>query len=126
MRSTGSPPISAACTRAFAKRGSVPLLAPEAADAGLVQWLRWRHNRLRCMQPAEIPHRLARLARALAERSRLLPAGAVPAPDRAPVSHPWVRAAPGIGAAAYVKAADRIASGVLEVFAARDLHYGGT
>ncbi|HLX81841.1 MAG TPA: alginate lyase family protein [Burkholderiales bacterium] len=104
-------------------------LAPELADAppprgdaacgGAAEWLRWRLNRLRCMTPAEVLHRAARLAAAQAERAGWLGAGAEPAPDRLAPLRPWVHAAPGVDPAPYFAAADRIVAGELEVFSAR-------
>src|SRR6185436_1773861 len=84
--------------------------------------LRRRLERLRCMTPLEMSRRVLRLARAHAERSRAV--AAAPAPDLAPLPRPWLRRPRGVDAVPYVKAADRIAEGWLEVFALRDLDHG--
>src|SRR5438105_1317186 len=78
--------------------------------------LRWRLNRLRCMSPAELPYRAARLIAAhvesIAPRRR-----SIPPMDRGPWSRRWVHVPEGLDPAPYVAEADRIASGALTVFA---------
>ena len=80
------------------------------------QTLRWRFNRLRCMSPAELPYRAARLIAAhvesIAPRRR-----SIPPMDRDPWSRRWVHVPEGLDPAPYVAEADRIASGALTVFA---------
>ena len=85
--------------------------------AGIAHRLRWRVNRLRCMEPAEVAHRVGRLLAAQAERAGLLHAEPMPDPDSAPSSHTWVHAAPGVDPAPYLAAANRIAAGELQLFA---------
>src|SRR5205814_1292382 len=78
--------------------------------------LRWRLNRLRCMSPAELPYRAARLIAAhvesIAPRRR-----SIPPMDRGPWSRRWVHVPEGLDPAPYVAEADRIASGTLTIFA---------
>src|SRR5437763_14431231 len=77
--------------------------------------LLWRLNRLRCMSPAELPYRAARLIAAhvesIAPRRR-----SIPSPDRGPRATRWVQGPEGIDAALYVAATARIVAGELEVF----------
>jgi heparinase II/III-like protein len=82
----------------------------------------WRINRLRCMTPAEVGHRLLRLARAQAERLRR--SRAVPPADLARAARPWIRVPARAGRAAILEAAERVASGRLDVFALRGVHLG--
>ena len=77
--------------------------------------LLWRINRLRCMTPAEIPYRVARLMRAHAERIAPL-RRPTPSPDRVPSTRRWVHPPAGIDPAPYVNAGERIAAGKLTVF----------
>src|SRR5205085_12235272 len=80
--------------------------------------LLWRLNRLRCMSPAELPYRAARLIAAhvesIAPRRR-----SIPPMDRDPWSRRWVRVPEGLDAAPYVAEADRTASGALSFFSLR-------
>src|SRR5213082_3347730 len=76
--------------------------------------LLWRLNRLRCMSPAELPYRAARLIAAhvesIAPRRR-----SIPPMDRDPWSRRWVHVPEGLDPAPYVAEADRIASGALTI-----------
>lgn len=92
--------------------------------AGVKERLRWRLNRLRCMTPAEVSHRLLRALSMHAERAGLLGSEVVPPPDLAPTPRPWVHTAANVEAARYLAAADRIAAGKLDVFALRDVDLG--
>ncbi len=85
---------------------------------------RWRLNRLRCMTPMEVLHRLFRTLSMHAERAGLLGSGVVPTPDLAPAPRPWVHATVNVDAARYLAAADSIAAGKLDVFALRDVELG--
>jgi len=83
----------------------------------MTEWFRWRLNRLRCMTPAEVSHRLLRSLSMQAERAGLLGSELVPPPDLAPAPHPWVHATTRVDAARYLAAAGRIAAGKLDIFA---------
>src|SRR5262245_61536065 len=82
----------------------------------------WRINRLRCMTPAEVGHRVLRLARAQAGRIGV-PRG-VPQADLADAPAPWIAVPRGVDAAAVIAAAERWAGGRLDVFALRDGAFG--
>src|SRR6266446_2089322 len=90
----------------------------------MMEWCRWRLNRLRCMTPMEVSHRLLRTLSMRAERAGLLGSGVVPAPDLALEPRPWVHAAVKADAAPYLAAADRVAAGELDIFALRDVGLG--
>jgi hypothetical protein len=85
----------------------------DSSSAGMTDRLVWYVNRLRCMTPAEIRHRLLRAVGMQAERWGLLGSAAVPPPDIARVSRPWILAPGQVNAAPYLKAADRIVAGRL-------------
>ncbi len=95
-----------------------------AEIAALKERLRWRLNRLRCMTPAEITHRVTRALSTHAERAGLLGSGSVPQPDLAATPKFWVHATARFDAAPYLVAADRIAAGKLDVFALRNADLG--
>jgi len=76
------------------------------------------------MTPAELVHRSLRALQAQAERRGLLGARAMPAPDLAARCKPWVSPPPGLPAAAYLAAAERIAHGSVDVFALRGVNLG--
>jgi len=100
-------------------------LDPIAEVTGIRQWFRWRINRLRCMTPAEIPHRLMRaLSTDVQSIGSLFGPESVPAPDLANGSRPWIHASASLDAARYTAAADRVAAGRLDVFALRDADLG--
>jgi Heparinase II/III-like protein/Heparinase II/III N-terminus len=92
--------------------------------AGMKERLRWRFNRLRCMTIPEISHRVYRTVSMHVERAGLIGSPAVPAPDLAPASHPWIHASAKVDATPYLAAAERIAAGKLDVFALRDVDLG--
>jgi hypothetical protein len=98
-------------------------LAPDVRP-GLKHKLHWRWNRLRCMSPAEILHRVLREAQARAERSGWMRAPQAPQPQLAAAPRPWVHADARVDAARYRAAADRIADGWLDVFALRNVDLG--
>jgi hypothetical protein len=81
---------------------------------------RWYLNRLRCMEPKEIPHRIARALTTRVEHLVPWPSK-IPAPDVAVHETPWVCRAPAVAAAAYFAAADRIVAGKIDIFALRDV-----
>jgi heparinase II/III-like protein len=100
-------------------------LEPRPGAAGLAEWLRWRLNRLRCMTPAEVSHRVLRALSMRAERAGLVGSEAVPPPDLATTPRAWVHtAAANVEAAPYLAAAERIAAGKLDVFALRNVDLG--
>lgn len=99
-------------------------LEPRSVAAEGMEWFRWRLNRLRCMTPMEVSHRLLRAFSMVAERSGLLGSGVVPTPDLAPAPRPWVHVPASIDAQRCLAAADRIAAGKLDVFALRDVDLG--
>jgi len=90
----------------------------------MTEWFRWRLNRLRCMTPAEVSHRLLRSLSMQAERAGLLGSELVPPPDLAPAPRPWVHATARVDAARYLAAAGRIAAGKLDIFALRNVDPG--
>ncbi|HEX5801626.1 MAG TPA: alginate lyase family protein [Azospira sp.] len=119
-------------TPQYASNAIHPALAPwpPGAAADRLAALRWRLNRLRCMGPGEILHRLRRLAQAHAER--LLPAAAWPLPtaDLGRVPTPWIGIGAGIDASGRIDrsrclaAAERLQQGRFDVFALHDIDLG--
>ena len=100
-------------------------LGPGSAAAALKEWFQWRLNRLRCMTPAEVLHRIVRALSMRAERAGLFGSEEVPRPElEAAASRPWIYATAGVDAARYLAAADRIAAGKLDVFALRETDFG--
>src|SRR5260370_37398667 len=91
-------------------------LDPASAAAGVKQWFRWRLNRLRCMTPAEVSHRVVRALSTRAECAGLLGSEIVPPPDLAVTSRSWVHATARGDAARYLAAADRIGPGERDRF----------
>jgi hypothetical protein len=89
-----------------------------------VEKVLWRINRLRCMTPAEVGHRVLRMAKAQAERLGLSGAAGVPAADTTKASRPWLHVPPRIDAARVLAAADRIAAGRFDILALRDADLG--
>jgi hypothetical protein len=84
----------------------------------------WYINRLRCMTPIEVSHRVARALLMRVERAGLLGPSEVPAPDLEATTRYWVHGAPKVDAARYLAAADRIAAGNWDVFALRGADLG--
>jgi hypothetical protein len=85
--------------------------------------LAWKLNRLRCMTPAEIGHRVIKAASMRVERmgfARTI----VPAADLTRRAKPWADCDAQVDPAPYVAAADRIAQGRLDVFAMEDVELG--
>ena len=76
------------------------------------------------MTPLEIAHRTLRAMQARAEKSGLVRAPVVPAPNLAIASKPWVHANPGVDAAPYVAASSRAAHGRLDIFTRKDADIG--
>jgi hypothetical protein len=98
-------------------------LAPPVS-AGLKGKWRWRLNRLRCMTPQEVVFRAWRAGRAQGERLGWLGRAAVPAPDLSRSGTGSLSLPSELEKNAYVKAADRIADGWLDVFALKDVDLG--
>src|SRR5690348_10610138 len=92
-------------------------------DAGSIERLRWQCNRVRCMTPAEIGHRGMRSVALRLERLGLFHPAKLP-PGRAPAPNHWLHQAVGIEAAPYVDAADKLASGKIDVFNISDIEVG--
>jgi hypothetical protein len=88
-----------------------------------VSSLAWKWNRLRCMTPAEVGHRVAKAAAMRFERWGI-GAFEVPAPDLSRRAKPWIRADAGLDASVYIAAAERVAAGRLDVFALEDVDLG--
>jgi len=76
------------------------------------------------MTPVEVAHRAFRALQARAERTGILKAPAVPAPDLSLAAKPWVAREPGVDPARYLAAADEIAHGRMNLFALRELDLG--
>ena len=96
------------------------------ADAEAIERAKWRLNRLRCMTPLEVGHRVLRAAAIRVERWVMPAAAAVPLPDITRLSRPWlcppVKWQPGsvesrAEQAACLAAAAEIAAGRFDVFA---------
>jgi hypothetical protein len=105
-----------------------PDTACTTATTGRLAGWRWRLNRLRCMTPAEIGHRLWRAARSEAERAGLrsglfLPLAAPP-PNLDVASTCWIGDTEGIDHAAILAAADRLLAGKHDVFALSGIDLG--
>jgi hypothetical protein len=101
---------------------------PRPSVAEVLQALRWRWNRLRCMTPAELPHRLWRALSVRAEACGLLQGAArttVPPPELArAASKPWIRGGAQVDEAACLAAADRIVADRFDVFALHGVSLG--
>jgi hypothetical protein len=96
-----------------------PVRVSTPATAGLA----WKLNRLRCMTPAEIGHRVVKAAAMRAERWGFVRC-IVPAADLSRVARPWIRADARVNPLPYLDAADRILAGRYDVFALRDVELG--
>src|SRR5258705_1312138 len=93
-----------------------PVRLKGASPSGLA----WKLNRLRCMTPAEIGHRVVKAAAIRAERwglARLV----VPPPDLGRRSKPWIDREIKLDPAPYVAAAERILAGRFDIFALEDV-----
>ena len=76
------------------------------------------------MTPVEVAHRTLRAMQARAERSGLVKAPAMPAPDFSRAGAVWIASRPEIDPAKYVAAAERAADGQVDVFALRNAELG--
>src|SRR5688572_5303621 len=93
----------------------------DSSATGVTGRLRWYVNRLRCMTPAEVQHRVLQALAMQGERWGLVGPAPAPPPDVTRASRPWVRAPAQANAARYLEAADRVVAGRLDVFALRDV-----
>jgi hypothetical protein len=96
-----------------------PVRLKSAAPSGLA----WKLNRLRCMTPAEIGHRVVKAAATRAERWGFVRCE-VPAPDLAAYASPWIHAEARVNPSAILQAADRVLAGRYDVFALEDIELG--
>ncbi|MGZ5063999.1 MAG: alginate lyase family protein [Usitatibacter sp.] len=85
--------------------------------------LAWKLNRLRCMTPAEIAHRVVQAASIRFERLGLAPC-VVPKADLARRARPWIRGDARVDALPYVAAANRVIEGRFDVFALENVELG--
>ncbi len=85
--------------------------------------LAWKLNRLRCMTPAEIAHRVVQAAAMRAERWGILRL-TVPAADLSIPVKPWVHTGVNVDPKPYVAAADRVLAGCYDVFALENIELG--
>ena len=92
--------------------------------ASLMKQVLWYVNRLRCMAPEEIRHRVLRALAMRAERWGLVGSRAIPPPNLAHTLRPWIHAPVKVNAACYLAAAERIAAGRFDVFALQDAALG--
>jgi hypothetical protein len=93
-------------------------------SASVMKHVLWYVNRLRCMAPEEIRHRVLRALAMRVERWRLEGSQAVPPPNLAHTFRPWIHAPVKVDAASYLAAAERIAAGRFDVFALQDAALG--
>jgi hypothetical protein len=93
-------------------------------SASVMKQVLWYVNRLRCMAPEEIRHRVLRAVAMRAERWRLEGSQAIPPPNLAHSFRPWIHAPVKVDAAPYLAAAERIAAGRFDVFALQDAALG--
>jgi hypothetical protein len=85
--------------------------------------LAWKINRLRCMTPAEIGHRVVKAAATQAEAWGFVRCE-VPAADLTCHSSPWIHADARANPSPVLDAADRIIAGRYDVFALEDVDLG--
>ena len=90
--------------------------------SGRMDQLLWKVNRLRCMSPAEIGHRVVRMLQIHGEK--LMAKHAVPAADLSLAPRAWIRVPTGLDAAPYLAAAERLIAGRFDVFAMEDADLG--
>src|ERR1044072_10026166 len=96
-----------------------PVRLKPASPSGLA----WKLNRLRCMTPAEIGHRVVKAAATRVERWGFVRCE-VPAPDLAAYASPWIHAEARVNPSAILQAADCILAGRYDVFALHDIDLG--
>lgn len=96
-----------------------PIRLKALAPAGLA----WKLNRLRCMTPAEIGHRVVKAAAMRAERWGFVRC-IVPAVDLSRKARPWIQADARVDSSPYLAAAERVLAGRYDVFALQDIELG--
>jgi hypothetical protein len=101
-----------------------PNAPDDGAAARMTEKLLWRFNRLRCMSPGEVVHRVRRTLAVGAQRSHLFRIRPVPEPRLDARARPWVHRRVAVDATPYLQAADRIAAGRMDIFALRDVQVG--
>lgn len=95
-----------------------------ARAAGVAARARWYFNRLRCMTPVELGHRLLRELAIRAPRRKPAARNRMPVPDPAAASPAWIRPPAGVDAVLYLEAGARIAEGRFDLFALEDATLG--
>ena len=97
---------------------------PQPKPVGGRGRLGWYLNRLRCMTPAELRHRVLQAAQVRAEHWGLARRASPPPAQPDARGHPWLRMPASPDAGACVRAADRIVEGRYQLFALRDVALG--
>ena len=97
---------------------------PRAGLQRLRGQLAWKVNRLRCMTPAEVAHRTARLLQAQVAKRGWIRASAPPAPAFRTQSRSWVHLPALIDPKPYLAAADRYLEDRVDLFAWPDVELG--
>ncbi|MGE5640060.1 MAG: alginate lyase family protein [Clostridia bacterium] len=85
--------------------------------------LAWKLNRLRCMTPLEVAHRVVRAGQARLEQAGRRGADEVPRPNLSLSFPPFIHKVD-VNEKPYLDAADRICEGWLDVFALRNIDFG--
>src|SRR5258708_27510561 len=106
-RQSSRPPAGGAALRpAQSRRDTVDASEPRNlvpdVPPKLKRTLRWRLNRLRCMTPVEVAHRVLRAVLARAERSGIVRAPVVPALEATEPAKHWVHGDVGIAPGPYL------------------------
>jgi hypothetical protein len=99
---------------------------PSRARSGLrpMDRVNWYVNRLRCMTPAEVCHRVLRAVSLRAERWNLMRPETAPRAHAAATPRPWIRVPAQADTKACLAAADRVAGGRFDIFALRGVELG--
>ncbi len=93
-------------------------------DTARMATLRWRFNRLRCMDSAEVLHRLARLFSIYTEQLLHSWSKQAPVADIRGEPAPWIHGTSDIDKAPYLAAADRLVAGKFDIFSLHDIDLG--
>jgi heparinase II/III-like protein len=86
-------------------------------SASVLKQVVWYVNRLRCMAPDEVRHRMRQAIAMRLERWRLQGSAEIPVPQLAHAPRPWIQVPAAVDATRYLQAAERIAAGEFDVFA---------